>query len=159
MLMELIPPSALSPKGLGDGEKINKPGHFQVDIPLHLRYLPPSAGGYADVQFPWPVAFWACPTEEGTLMSNNPFDRVNLGYDGLFGPRTMFHHLTPEGNDNGTLIETIRVPVLDLDHASNVEMGTITVVMLGVGWVLWCLIRGLWRTRDYENQVDNKKRQ
>ena len=158
MLMELAPPSAPTPKHLRDAEKGTNPSHFHVDIPLHLRYLSPEAGGYADVQFPWPVVFWACPTEEGTLMSNNPFDRVNLGYDGLFGPRTMFHHLNPKGSENGTLIKTIKVPVLDLEHVGKVEMGTVATVMLGVGWVLLCLFRGLRRRTDCGKQVDDTKR-
>ena len=154
MLLEIAPPS---PPGK-QGRKVAEERVFNVDIPLHLRYLPPQSGGYGEVRVPWPVIFWACPTEEGTKMSNNPFDRVNLGYDGLFGPRIMFYHLTPNGNNNGTIIETVKVPVLDLDKVGNVESGTVAVVILGVLWVLWCLFRGL-RAPNGAVQADGKKTQ
>lgn len=32
-------------------------------------------------------------------MGTNPFDRVGLGYEGLFGPRTMFYHLVPNASE------------------------------------------------------------
>ena len=74
-------------------------------------------------------------------MSVNPFDRANLGYDGLFGPRTMFYHLQPTavGNGNGSLVETLRVPVLDAGKTEWVERGTVVVVLLGFLWVCWRL--------------------
>lgn len=79
-------------------------------------------------------------------MNVNPFDRVNLGYDGLFGPRTMFYHLQPRaagegsGNGNGSLVEVVRVPVLDTRRAGWVEGGTVAVVLVGVLWVCWKLV-------------------
>jgi len=76
-------------------------------------------------------------------MSVNPFDRVNLGYDGLFGPKTMFYHLEPDpigGNQrNGSLVERLEVPVLDLAKTAWIEPGTVAVVLLGVFWVGWKL--------------------
>lgn len=80
-------------------------------------------------------------------MNTNPFDRVNLGYDGLFGPRTMFYHLQP-ASDGKSLLEEIRVPVLDLGGSSMklVESGTVTMVVLGFLWVslkLLAVIRGI----------------
>ena len=73
-------------------------------------------------------------------MSVSPFDRVNLGYDGLFGPKTMFYHLAPgAGGDGGRLVEKLAVPVLDLDRSGLVERGTVAVVVLGVLWVCWKL--------------------
>ena len=113
-----------------------------VSIPLHLRYLEPAANasGTASAQLPWPVVFWACTAEEGTKMSVNPFDRTNLGYDGLFGPRTMFYHVPPQENVvDGTLVETIPVPVLDLGKAWYVESGTVLAVVVGFAWVAWKL--------------------
>ena len=80
-------------------------------------------------------------------MGSNPFDRVNLGYDGLFGPRTMFYHLNPAEDTNGTLVEEIKVPVLDLDKVNQVEIGTVAIVTLGVSWVLWCLFEGLRKSK------------
>ena len=70
-------------------------------------------------------------------MSTNPFDRVNLGYDGLFGPRTMFYHLQPASSGGEPLLEEIRVPVLDLESSKMkwIEPGTVTMVLLGFLWV------------------------
>lgn len=136
MLVELAPPSSdtQSPRGRGPHES------WHTDIPLHLRYLRPSAGGLTQVEVPWPVVFWACTAEEGSKMSVNPFDRVNLGYDGLFGPRTMFYHLTPDaGGDGESLVERLAVPVLDLDRTGWVEQGTVAVVVMGALWVCWKL--------------------
>ena len=68
-------------------------------------------------------------------MNNNPFDRVNLGYDGLFGSRTMFYHLQP-ARGGESLMQSIRVPVLDF-HGSKMkwlESATILSVMLGFLW-------------------------
>ncbi|KAF2086833.1 PIG-X-domain-containing protein [Saccharata proteae CBS 121410] len=146
-----------------------------VSIPLHLRYLPPSqnTSGIVNASVPWPVVFWACPAEEGSKMSNNPFDRVNLGYDGLFGPKTMFYHVDPPGGlgiktemrsvmePARGLVETLSVPVLDLDkgRAWGVEVGTAVAVVLGMGWVLWGLVRG-WgggRGREVEGVKEGKK--
>lgn len=82
-------------------------------------------------------------------MSTNPFDRVNLGYESLFGARTMFYHLQPnvsqasEGSEAasgvGTLVENLRVPVLDLEGTTWVEAGTVAAVVLGCMWVGWVL--------------------
>lgn len=73
-------------------------------------------------------------------MSVNPFDRTNLGYDGLFGPRTMFYHISPQESVAGEgLVETIPVPVLDLEKAWYVESGTILAVVMGFAWVAWKL--------------------
>lgn len=130
ILVELAPPSP--------GSSPNH-GTWHADIPLHLRYLSPSALGVATTDIPWPVVFWACIAEEGTKMNVNPFDRVNLGYDGLFGPKTMFYHLQPD-NSSSTLTETLSVPVLQTHRASWIEPGTVAVVLLGFCWVLWKLL-------------------
>ncbi|KAK0662223.1 Protein pbn1 [Lasiodiplodia hormozganensis] len=115
--------------------------NLEVTIPLHLRYLPPSANnsGLVDASLPWPAVFWACSAEEGTKMSVNPFDRTNLGYDGLFGNRAMFYHVPPAkdgGVGEGGLVETLKVPVLDLDRAWYVEYGTVIAVVLATVWLL-----------------------
>ena len=74
-------------------------------------------------------------------MNTNPFDRVNLGYDGLFGPRTMFYHLQP-ASDGKPLLEDIRVPVLDLQGPKMkwIESGTVMMVILGSLWVCLSLL-------------------
>lgn len=122
--------------------------NWNVTVPLHLRYLPPSESGYRTAEVPWPVVFWACTAEEGTKMSINPFDRVNLGWEGLFGPRTMFYQLHPapsgDAASQSRLVEELDVPVLPLNdgglfHGRVIELGTVAVIVLGSLWVLWKL--------------------
>ena len=137
MLVELAPPSkkALTMESL-----------WHADIPLHLRYLSPSQSGVAKTNLPWPVVFWACTADEGSKMSVNPFDRVNMGYDGLFGPKTMFYHLTPSKNlsaMNDTLVLSLDVPTLNLEKSTWVESGTMIVVALGLVWILGKLARAV----------------
>ena len=57
----------------------------------------------------------------------------------------MFYHLSPE---EGRLINTISVPVLDLDRSKYVELGTAGVVLVGFLWVVWCIF-GVWRKHGY----------
>lgn len=76
-------------------------------------------------------------------MSVNPFDRINLGYDGLFGPRTMFYHLQPDLPTDGELVEHVKVPVLDSDKVAWIENGTVAVVLIAVVWVVGKLWRAL----------------
>lgn len=78
-------------------------------------------------------------------MNTNPFDRVNLGFESLFGPRTMFYHLQPaQGNAmssvSGQLVETLQVPVLLQGWESYVESGTVGCVLFGVLWLIWKLL-------------------
>lgn len=136
----------LSPPPLPPTEQKN--GWTAVaEIPLHLRYLPPASGGYATVDVPHPAVFWACTTAEGTKFPSSPFERVNLGYDGLFGPRTVFWHVEPSlgggaGGGDGRLVSSVRVPVLNTDFASSwVSAGTAAVVVLGFGWIVWRLLK------------------
>jgi hypothetical protein len=89
-------------------------------------------------------------------MSVNPFDRVNLGWEGLFGPRTMFYHLHPSpfrfGNEKANttmplrLVEEIQVPVLQVPEgqaealqARRIEISTVVVIVAGFIWILWKL--------------------
>ncbi|KAG0652407.1 pbn1 [Hyphodiscus hymeniophilus] len=144
LLLELAPPST--------------PSSFTAQIPLHLRYLPPTPSGKSKLKIPYPVVFWACVADEGSKFPINPFDRVNIGYDGLFGPKTMFYHLSPGVE---TLFIEVSVPVLESDKSDYVESGTAGVVVLGFMWVLWCLFR-VWRRHGYGSSgvavVDNKKK-
>ncbi|KAJ5443165.1 Glycosylphosphatidylinositol-mannosyltransferase I PIG-X/PBN1 [Penicillium cf. griseofulvum] len=128
---------------------VSTPDHsnWTATIPLHLRYLPPSETGYRAAHIPWPVVFWACTTEDTTKMGLNPFDRTNLGWDSLFGPRTMFYQLQPAGD---RLVEEIDVPVLRLEGGDGyfqgkyIEFGTCVAISLGFMWVLWQLVRVAW---------------
>ena len=72
-------------------------------------------------------------------MNTNPFDRVNLGYDGLFGPRTMFQHLQPSSQGK-PLIEELEAPVMGQLWVRHIEAGTMTTVSLGFIWVFWKLL-------------------
>ncbi|KAK4176074.1 PIG-X [Triangularia setosa] len=127
MLVELAPPS----QG-GEGK-----GEWTAEVPLHLRYLAPSVTGYRTAEVPYPALFWACTAEEGTKFPTNPFEKDKVGYDGLFGERTVFWHLSPkpEQGDN-RLVNTIKVPVLNLERADWVTVGTAAVVLLGFAWVV-----------------------
>ena len=127
VLLELSPPTS------------NSGGPWTAEVPLHFRYMEPTAGGYADIQVPYPAVFWACAAEEGTKFPNNPFDRVNTGYDALFGPRTVFWHVSPQPETGNRLVNAAQIPVLDTKYADWIAPGTAAVVLLGFGWVLWTL--------------------
>lgn len=114
---------------------------WNASIPLHLRYLPAAQRSHTRVPVPWPVVFWACRAEEGTKMAVNPFDRLHLGYEGLFGPKTRFMHVPPAegGNGTGRLVEWIDVPVLDMRKAAWVETGTVVTVIVAFLVLCWAL--------------------
>lgn len=70
-------------------------------------------------------------------MAANPFDRIHLGYEALFGPKTRFMHVEPAQEE---LVAWIDVPVLDLGRTAWVEVGTVGTVVcafLGLCWVLF----------------------
>ena len=86
-------------------------------------------------------------------MDKNPFDRVHLGWDELFTPKTTFYQLNPSplgsGSSDGDstlqpkLVEQIQVPVLRIDDGvegtgqiKTIEFGTLLVVVFGFMWVL-----------------------
>jgi len=136
-------------------------GTYSFD--LHLKALPRDFVAHRLLarwlEIPWPVLFWACTADEGSKFTINPFDRVNLGYDGLFGPRTMFYHLSPKysgqehgkGNGNGNWTEgysVIDIPVLKQGYADWVEIGTAAVILVGFGWVIWKLWL-VWKIEGY----------
>lgn len=115
---------------------------WHVNIPLHLRYLTPGVGGATSVNISWPIVFWACPAEQGVDLNDNPFDRVNLGYEALFNPATAFYHFQPQPREEGgTLTERVQVPVMDLQKSGWVESGTVGVIVFGALWVFWKLLR------------------
>ncbi|CAK3831347.1 related to pbn1 [Lecanosticta acicola] len=129
--------------------------NWTITIPTHLRYINATASpdGLASVEIPWPVVFWACEAQEGLKMSVNPFDRVNLGYDGLFGPKTMFYHVPP-ASGVGVLVETLAVPVLDGQSAQWVPLGTAIAVLIGFGWICWQMVG---RSRSTATSEKDKK--
>ncbi|KAI4726762.1 PIG-X-domain-containing protein [Aureobasidium sp. EXF-10728] len=113
---------------------------WTVTVPLHTRYMLPSTDGTHASHIPWPAVFWACEAEDGLKMAVNPFDRTNVGYDGLFGPKTLFHHIGASA-ETKTLMETLEIPVLDESKTRFVEVGTGVAVLLGFLWVMWCLVK------------------
>ncbi|RYP79181.1 hypothetical protein DL771_000159 [Monosporascus sp. 5C6A] len=140
VLLELQPPDS----GPEDDD-----GPWTAEIPLHLRYMSPAPGGYRTADVPYPTVFWACAAGEGARFASNPFERVNLGYDGLFGPHTLFWHVSPEPEPdagNRRLVNSVKVPVLDLERATWVRSGTAAVVLLGFAWVVWKLLSVYLRT-------------
>lgn len=149
LLLELAPPKS------SKSSKAESPWH--ADIPLHLRYLSPAETGQSNVSIPWPIVFWACPSDEGTKMNTNPFDRVNLGYDGLFGSRTMFYHLQP--TDLGkALVEELKAPVMDLKGATWLESGTVLVMLCGFTWVCGKLLRVIGNHLEWSTERPQKRR-
>jgi hypothetical protein len=136
---------------------------LKVTIPMHLRYLTPTnsttANGLRKQPVPNPIVFWACTADSGTQFTTSPFDRSNLGYDTMFGERTMFYHVNPKGavatnvkGSEDSLVTWIDVPVLDLNRTSAgvVEWGTVAVIVLGSVWVCWALARVL--LRDFKGK-------
>jgi len=128
VLLELSPPETAKPEA------------WTAEVPMHLRYLAPAPGGYDNIQVPYPAVFWACAQDEGIKLPANPFDKVNVGYDGLFGPRTVFWHLEPQPESGSRLTSTVTVPVLDTDKAQWVNIGTAATVLLGFAWLVWKLM-------------------
>ncbi|RBQ66897.1 hypothetical protein FVER14953_07052 [Fusarium verticillioides] len=126
ILLELAPPPS--------GER--QP--WNVEIPLHLRYLKPSVTDQAEADIPYPAVFWACSSGEETLES--PFDRLHIGYDNLFPRDTAFWHVTPQPEGESRLMHRVTVPVLKLEGIDTIRTGTAIAVSLGFAWVLWKLV-------------------
>ena len=159
LLLELAVPAYNSSTPSSSSTTPDKPadaasGGWNTTIPLHLRYLPPSPTGKSTIEIPNPIVFWACTADEGANFPVNPFDRVNLGYEGLFGGRTMFYHLDPAAHvvgrgesgekaedAKGRLVQKLLVPVLDTEGwgAEAVEWATVVAVLVGFAWVVWKL--------------------
>ncbi|PYI29467.1 PIG-X-domain-containing protein [Aspergillus indologenus CBS 114.80] len=135
------------------------PEEWNVTIPLHLRYLAPSESGYRSVEVPWPVVFWACAASEEAKMHFNPFDRVDLGWEGLFAPQTTFYQVNPAA-EQGRLVEEISVPVLKetgFFNSRTIELGTVLAIVLGSLWVLWKL-GAVMRTSGTRRSVESQKK-
>jgi hypothetical protein len=126
---------------------------YNVSIPMHLRYMPASPSSHTRLPVPWPVVFWACRADEGAKMAANPFDRIHLGYEALFGPKTRFMHVEPAA-PKGELVEYIDVPVLDTRKTGWVEMGTVGTVVAAFLALCWVLFG---RTGTRKVEVEKKK--
>ncbi|ODA82605.1 hypothetical protein RJ55_01112 [Drechmeria coniospora] len=113
---------------------------WTAEMPLHLRYLEPSASGYVPIEVPYPAVFWACDSGTDADFSTNPFDRMQLGYDELFDSQAMFWHLTPQPESGNRIMSPMAVPVLKTAGEDWVGIGTALAVGLGFAWVLWKLV-------------------
>ncbi|KAK4238565.1 PIG-X [Achaetomium macrosporum] len=150
VLVELSPPQSF---------RGSSTQQWTAEIPLHLRYLTPTQGGYSTIDVPYPAVFWACEAAEGTEFPPNPFETANLGYDGLFDARTVFWHVEPHPADGGSqlLVNSVRVPVLDMDKAGWVNAGTAVAVMLGFLWAVWKLV-AVYLREGYGARVESEKK-
>ncbi|KAI8940798.1 hypothetical protein NX059_002061 [Plenodomus lindquistii] len=155
-LFEVAHPKAASSSSSSSSSTTNgdDASNWTINIPLHLRYLPASPTQHTRVPLPWPVVFWACRADEGAKMSANPFDRVHLGYEALFGPKTRFMHVQPA--PVGALVEWIDVPVLDTRGTAWVEGGTVGVVVLAFLGLCWVLFG---RGKGEERKVEGGKKE
>lgn len=137
---------------------------WTVEVPLHLRYLKPTPTGKEEAGIPYPVVFWACDGQKDAGYAISPFDRVNLGYDGLFSPGTTFWHVSPEPEAGGRLINSISVPVVTEGASQWVGVGTAVAVGLGFIWILLKLMGGYAKsghgaaTAKAEEQEGKKKK-
>ncbi|UNI21479.1 protease B nonderepressible form [Purpureocillium takamizusanense] len=136
VLLELAPPAS------------GQPGDWTAEVPLHLRYLKPSASGRVPVEVPYPAVFWACDMAGEVDFPTNPFDRRQLGYDGLFSSQTSFWHVAPKPVSGNRITSALYVPVLRDEGAAWIRLGTTVAVGLGFAWVLWKLL-GVYRVAGY----------
>jgi hypothetical protein len=138
-----------------DTERSTESG-LKVELPLHLRYLEPRNGtDEAEVRFALPSVFWACRSEEWSVMGNNPFDRVHLGWEHLFPEQTMYYHLSPAED----AWKTVKVPILDLRHAMIIKVGTVIVILAGFFWVCWKAFASFSATASKKEGKNIKKTQ
>ncbi|KAL1845221.1 hypothetical protein VTK73DRAFT_857 [Phialemonium thermophilum] len=149
LLLELAPPP--SPARAGQP--------WSVDIPLHLRYLSPSPGGYREIEVPYPAVFWACESAAATDFATNPFDQVNVGYDALFDSQTAFWHVDPHPEDGSHLVSTIPVPVLDLEKSQWISQGTTAAILAGFVWIVWKLLRGYGKSKNKNKETPREGNQ
>ncbi|KAL7275686.1 protease B nonderepressible form [Rhizina undulata] len=112
---------------------------LETELPLHLRYSEPkSDADITEIKFPWPSLFWACRSEDWQKMGRSPFDRTQLGWEHFFPENTMFYHLSPK--TDAKTWGKVDVPVLGLEHAGIIKMGTVGIVFVGFIWVLLKII-------------------
>ncbi|PFH59861.1 hypothetical protein XA68_11753 [Ophiocordyceps unilateralis] len=146
ILLELAPPTPRSGQA------------WTAEVPLHARYVKPTASGYSELQIPYPAVFWACSSEGTADFSNNPFDRRHVGYDALFGPETTFWHATPRAEVGGRLVSSLTIPTLREDGAAWVRLGTTVVVGLGFAWVMGRIVAAAWGKGQDKSEAVGKRR-
>jgi hypothetical protein len=132
---------------------------WTVSIPMHLRYQPANRNPSVELDLHYPPVFWACHADAGPQMAGNPFDRVHLGYDALFGPHTRFMHIEPsmKGLEARELVQRVRMPTLERKWATWIETGTVGTVVVAFLWLCWVLFGK--RTRSGDGAGERKKTQ
>ncbi|KAF3094315.1 protease B nonderepressible form [Orbilia oligospora] len=124
---------------LSTWEKKRSPMEFT--LPLHLRYMPTHPEKHSETAtLPWPMVFWACPSEQWNKMSTNPFDRRMLGYDEYFPDETYFYHLTPKLINSTLSRSSLEVPILNSVDSQLIEWGTMGVIVVGLLWVFGTIL-------------------
>lgn len=126
---------------------------LKMELPVHTRYQEPRNATSAKTEFALPSVFWACKSEDWAGRSKNPFNRVRLGWEHLFPEQTMFYHLSPA--EDGW--KSLDVPVMNVEYAEVVKLGTVGVILAGFLWVLFKTI--LAGVRAQRAPVDPKKTQ
>jgi hypothetical protein len=116
-----------------------------------------------NLEIPYPSLFWSCPDADAGLdMIRNPFDRRDLGFDGLFPPATLYYHIPPQspnsGKAGGKLSETLVVPTLQKESAGWVAVATAVVVVVGFGWVLGRLVFGAGKETKAKAEKEKQKK-
>ena len=132
---------------------------WEITVPLHLRYLPPSSNptnsssipAHDSVTIPYPHLYYACPAPADTAAKFpiSPFDRLHLGYDASYGPLTSFWHLDPSPiSGDGKLTLPLSVPVLASAAGGwmssyGIEVVTLATILFGFLWIFIKLWPGL----------------
>lgn len=132
---------------------------WTAEVPLHLRYLQRSSTGEQEISIPYPVVFWACPTDGDVDFANNPFDRTHVGYDALFPKDTTFWHVEAEPVEGSRLVNMVNVPVLKTGNEDLIRQGTFAVLGAGALWILIVIIRTFRLTRQEGQSEMSKKTQ
>ncbi|KAK6506910.1 protease B nonderepressible form [Arthrobotrys musiformis] len=130
--------------------------HLKFTLPFHLRYMPTHPEKHKDTAIlPAPAIFWACPSEQWSRMSKNPFDRRMLGYEEYFPEETYFYHLPPRFRDATLSRWSLDVPILNSVDSQLIEWGTMGIVVLGFLWVFGAILTsflGFGRKKVEEHQ-------
>lgn len=131
-----------------------------VDVPMHLRYGPPSAsGGYEEVQLRWPTAFLICPSN----LSSSDHPPSHLCADFSL-PTHVLNSLPPKKScfpvhplpSSGPNSNTILLPLGNTAHLAAVEIGTAAVILACFFW----LVKVAWDTAGRLNaKRRNSKRE
>lgn len=122
-----------------------------VELPLHLRYAEPGAGGHKSIPAPSPAVFWACPATSECDRSVHPVmshrfiggqrrefttgSVLPVEIDALFGPSVALQGIQRAVPLGRSPLDTVEVPVGDLAHLALVDVGTALVILLCFAYI------------------------